>query len=136
MKRIIFLLLLYLINCFTVYKKDETVLKRETLVTKDLKEERDVYVLSHTLTEKGLHLFLDAYRMEEKSRRWKTFVLNMQLRGSTILIKAKANLLIAIIILTAVIISPKPLRKRRTESEPILERLLKIYYTFADGGCC
>lgn len=68
MKRIIFLLLLYLINCFTVYKKDETVLKRETLITKDLKEERDVYVLSHTLTKKGLHLFLDAYRVEEKSR--------------------------------------------------------------------
>ncbi len=68
MKQITFLLLLYLINCFTVYKKDETVLKRETLITKDVKEERDVYVLSHSLTQKGLHLFLDAYRVEEKSK--------------------------------------------------------------------
>lgn len=68
MKQIVFLLLLYLINCFTVYKKDETVLKRETLITKDIKEERDVYILAPTLNQKGLHLFLDAYRVEEKGK--------------------------------------------------------------------
>lgn len=61
-------LLLSLLNCFTVYKKDETVLEKETLETKDVKEERDVYVLTHSLTPKGLYLFLDAYRVEEKSK--------------------------------------------------------------------
>ena len=68
MKPITFLLLLSLLNCFTVYKKDETVLEKETLETKDVKEERDVYVLTHSLTPKGLYLFLDAYRVEEKSK--------------------------------------------------------------------
>ncbi len=68
MKPITFLLLLSLLNCFTVYKKDETVLEKETLETKDVKEERDVYVLTHSLTPKGLYLFLDAYRIEEKSK--------------------------------------------------------------------
>jgi hypothetical protein len=68
MKPITLLLLLFLLNCFTVYKKDETVLEKETLETKDVKEERDVYVLTHSLTTKGLYLFLDAYRVEEKSK--------------------------------------------------------------------
>ena len=68
MKPITLLLLLFLLNCFTVYKKDETVLEKETLETKDVKEERDVYVLTHSLTPKGLYLFLDAYRVEEKSK--------------------------------------------------------------------
>lgn len=67
-KTITLLLLLFLLNCFTVYKKDETVLEKETLETKDVKEERDVYVLTHSLTPKGLYLFLDAYRVEEKSK--------------------------------------------------------------------
>jgi hypothetical protein len=68
MKSITFLLLLSLLNCFTVYKKDETVLEKEKLETKDVKEERDVYVLTHSLNPKGLYLFLDAYRVEEKSK--------------------------------------------------------------------
>jgi hypothetical protein len=68
MKLITFILLLSLLNCFTVYKKDETVLEKETLETKEVKEERDVYVLTHSLTPKGLYLFLDAYRVEEKSK--------------------------------------------------------------------
>lgn len=68
MKPITFLLLLSLLNCFTVYKKDETVLEKETIETKDVKEERDVYVLTHSLTPRGLYLFLDAYRVEEKSK--------------------------------------------------------------------
>ena len=68
MKLITFLLLISLLNCFTVYKKDETVIEKETLETKDVKEERDVYVLTHSLTPKGLYLFLDAYRIEEKSK--------------------------------------------------------------------
>jgi len=68
MKAISFLLLLSLINCFTVYTKDETVLEKEKLRTEDIKEERDVYVLTHSLNSKGLYLFLDAYRVEEKSK--------------------------------------------------------------------
>lgn len=68
MKAIFFLLLLSLLNCFTVYTKDETVLEKEKLRTEDLKEERDVYVLTHSLNSKGLYLFLDAYRVEEKSK--------------------------------------------------------------------
>ncbi len=42
MKPITFLLLLSLLNCFTVYKKDETVLEKETLETKDVKGEFDL----------------------------------------------------------------------------------------------
>lgn len=62
------LLLLSLANCFTVYTKDETVYEKEKLRTEDRKEERDVYVLTHSLNSKGLYLFLDAYRVEEKSK--------------------------------------------------------------------
>ncbi|MBP9884662.1 MAG: hypothetical protein KBF93_00100 [Leptospiraceae bacterium] len=68
MKPISFLLLLSLLNCVTVYTKDETILEKEKLRTEDLKEERDVYVLTHSLNSKGLYLFLDAYRVEEKSK--------------------------------------------------------------------
>lgn len=66
--KLIAFLLLSLPNCFTVYTKDETIFEKEKLRTEDRKEERDVYVLTHSLNSKGLYLFLDAYRVEEKSK--------------------------------------------------------------------
>ncbi|HMV45571.1 MAG TPA: hypothetical protein PK079_19105 [Leptospiraceae bacterium] len=68
MRIIAFLLLLSLINCWKVYTRNETVLDKQTLETKEIKEQKDVFILSHSLTPKGLFLFLDAYKVEEQSQ--------------------------------------------------------------------
>ena len=65
--RVMFYLILFsLANCFTVFTKDETILESETLETKNVKEERDVYILSSNLNKDGLYLLLDAYRAKEE----------------------------------------------------------------------
>ena len=65
--RVMFYLILFsLANCFTVFTKDETVLESETLETKNVKEERDVYILTSNLNKDGLYLLLDAYRVKEE----------------------------------------------------------------------
>ena len=61
-----YLILFSLANCFTVFTKDETVLESETLETKNVKEERDVYILTSNLNKDGLYLLLDAYRVKEE----------------------------------------------------------------------
>lgn len=66
MKVIIYLILFSLANCFTVFTKDETILESETLETKNVKEERDVYILTSNLNKDGLYLLLDAYRVKEE----------------------------------------------------------------------
>ena len=66
MRVIIYLILFSLANCFTVYTKDETILESETLETKNVKEERDVYILTSNLNKDGLYLLLDAYRVKEE----------------------------------------------------------------------
>ncbi len=67
MKKIVFLLLFSFTHCFTVYTKDETVLESQNLETKEVKEERDVYILTQSLTKDGLYLLLDAYRVKEEN---------------------------------------------------------------------
>ena len=65
--RVMFYLILFsLANCFTVFTKDETILESETLETKNVKEERDVYILTSNLNKDGLYLLLDAYRVKEE----------------------------------------------------------------------
>lgn len=133
MKPITFLLLLSLLNCFTVYKKDETVLEKETLETKDVKEERDVYVLTHSLTPKGLYLFLDAYRVEEKSKvdfiREK-YLENKDYKFDDQYIKeCKYNdclIVLAIAIPITILIAPTiPLQMRSEPQERIREEIKK-----------
>ena len=66
MRIFIYLILFSLANCFTVFTKDETILESETLETKNVKEERDVYILTSNLNKDGLYLLLDAYRVKEE----------------------------------------------------------------------
>lgn len=68
MRIFIYLILFSLSNCFTVYTKDETVLESERISTKNVKEEKDVFVLTHSNTEEGLYLLLDGYRVEEDNQ--------------------------------------------------------------------
>lgn len=68
MRIITFLLLISLLNCWKVYTRNETVLEKQTLETKEVKEQKDVFILTHSLTPKGLFLFLDAYKVEEQSQ--------------------------------------------------------------------
>jgi len=133
MKPITLLLLLFLLNCFTVYKKDETVLEKETLKTKDVKEERDVYVLTQTLTPKGLYLFLDAYRVEEKSKvdfiREK-YLENKDYKFDDQYIKECKNngclIVLAIAIPITILIAPTiPLQMRSEPQERIREEIKK-----------
>ena len=42
------------------------ILESETLETKNVKEERDVYILTSNLNKDGLYLLLDAYRVKEE----------------------------------------------------------------------
>jgi hypothetical protein len=67
MKKIALLLLISLTDCFTVYTKDEKVLESQNLETKEVKEERDVYILTQNLTKDGLYLLLDGYRVKEEN---------------------------------------------------------------------
>ena len=65
--RVMFYLILFsLANCFTVFTKNETIIESETLETKNVKEERDVYILTSNLNKDGLYLLLDAYRAKEE----------------------------------------------------------------------
>ena len=133
MKSICILLLLSLLNCFTVYKKDETVLEKETLETKDVKEERDVYVLTHSLTPKGLYLFLDAYRVEEKSKIdfiRERYLENKDYKFDEQYIKGCRNdsclLIAAIAIPITILIAPTiPLQMRSQPQERIREEIRK-----------
>jgi len=61
-----YLILFSLANCFTVFTKNETIIESETLETKNVKEERDVYILTSNLNKDGLYLLLDAYRAKEE----------------------------------------------------------------------
>ncbi len=67
MKKTAILLLFSFSHCFTVFTKDETILESEKLETKEVKEERDVYILTQSLTKDGLYLLLDAYRVKEEN---------------------------------------------------------------------
>ena len=67
MKKIAWLLLFSFTHCFTVFTKDETILESEKLETKEVNEERDVYILTQSLTKDGLYLLLDAYRVKEEN---------------------------------------------------------------------
>ena len=68
MRIFIYLILFSLANCFTVYTKDETILESEKINTKNLKEEKDVFVLTHSITKDGLYLLLDGYKVEEDNQ--------------------------------------------------------------------
>jgi hypothetical protein len=67
--RILFCLILFsFVNCFTIYTKGETILQSEKINTKKVKEEKDVFVLTHSFTNDGLYLLLDGYRVEEDNQ--------------------------------------------------------------------
>ncbi len=68
MRVIIYLILFSLANCFTIYTKGETILQSEKINTKNVKEEKDVFVLTHSFTNDGLYLLLDGYRVEEDNQ--------------------------------------------------------------------
>ena len=67
-KILAYISIFFMIECFTVYTKDETILEKEKLRTRNLKEQKDVFIITHSLTSKGLYLLLDAYRVEENNQ--------------------------------------------------------------------
>ncbi|HMV44455.1 MAG TPA: hypothetical protein PK079_22085 [Leptospiraceae bacterium] len=68
MKKLSYLLVLLFTHCFTVYTQNESILESEKINSKTQIEKKDLYVLTHTLTNDGLYLLLDAYQVEEENQ--------------------------------------------------------------------
>ncbi len=56
------------IKLFFRLSNREEVLKSKQIDTKNFKEQKDIFILTHSLTKDGLYLVLDGYRVEEENQ--------------------------------------------------------------------
>ena len=137
MKKIAWLLLFSFTHCFTVFTKDETILESEKLETKEVNEERDVYILTQSLRKDGLYLLLDAYRVKEensvnvikeKYQVNKDFKWNDDIKGSPGAGGSLEVAAVVIVIATTIMVAELATMPLRLMSEP-QERIRKEILT-------